>query len=145
MSNQPVVESLKKVLANSYALYLKTQNFHWNVTGPSFKSLHELFEEQYTMLAEAVDEIAERIRTIGAIAPGGFKIFEQLSDISEGNGDENAETMLKILQEDHETVIRHIKDAMELADDADDEGTEAFLSERLVEHEKMLWMISASA
>lgn len=144
MSNKPVAEALKHVLADSYVLYLKTQNFHWNVTGPHFRSLHLLFEEEYTDLQAAVDDIAERIRTLGEAAPGSFKEFLSLTHIKEANGGENAETMVKTLADDQEIIISDLKKLLEAAQKAGDEGTIGLVTDRLSAHEKNLWMLRSS-
>jgi starvation-inducible DNA-binding protein len=101
-SNEAVVEALSVLLASSYTLYLKTHNYHWNVTGPMFTTLHTLFETQYTELATAVDEIAERIRTTGAFAPGSYSAFAKLSTVKEETGHPKAEDMIRALTLDQE-------------------------------------------
>ena len=101
-----IASGLSRLLADSYTLYLKTHNYHWNVTGPQFNTLHTMFEDQYTELAAAVDEIAERIRALGIKAPGSYSAFTDLTDIAEGSGDENAEEMLRQLVIGQETVAR---------------------------------------
>ena len=104
MTNQPVIEGLKNVLADSYALYLKTQNYHWNVEGPHFKPLHVLFEEQYTDLATAIDEVAELIRGLGAKAPGTWGAYEALTNIKDGDENASADAMVKALAEDQAVI-----------------------------------------
>src|SRR3990167_8720254 len=116
-------EGLTKLLADTYTLYLKTQNFHWHVTGPHFHSLHRMFEEEYIELASAVDEIAERIRALGAHAPGSFADFLKLTSIKEETGIPTAHDMVKKLLQDHETVIKHIESLMPTAENAKDEAT----------------------
>lgn len=103
-SKQAILEQLSKLLASSYTLYLKTHNYHWNVKGPMFTTLHTLFETEYTELALAVDEIAERIRTLGAYAPGSFSEFSQLSQVKEDTGHPEAKVMIKNLAADQDTV-----------------------------------------
>jgi starvation-inducible DNA-binding protein len=145
MSNKPVIESLKRVLADSYTLYLKTQNYHWNVTGPTFRSLHLLFEEQYKDLAAAIDEIAERIRSSGEHAPGSFKAFGKLAAIKEA-GDEQIEASIMVneLAKDQDTIIAGITKAMEAAQKAGEEATADMLIGRLGIHEKNRWMLKSS-
>ncbi len=140
-----VAESLKHLLADSYTLYLQTHNFHWNVTGPRFRDLHLLFEEQYTELATAVDEIAERIRTLGAPAPGTYREFAQFSKIEEVEGTIAAEEMVRILTASHEQVVRTCREALAKAQEADDESSAALISDRMREHEKTAWMLRSLA
>ena len=136
-----VAESLKHLLADSYTLYLQTHNFHWNVSGPRFRDLHLMFEEHYTELATAVDEIPERIRTLGVAAPGTYKAFAKLSSIQEVEGVPDAKEMVKILNESHEQVVKTCREALKLAEDAEDESTAALVSDRMVIHEKTAWML----
>lgn len=135
---------LAKLLADTYALYLKTQNYHWHVKGPLFKTLHILFEEQYTELANAVDEIAERILTLGHRAPATFSEFIKLTSIEEGNSSLSAEQMIAELHADHEKIIKDLRRALESASDAKDEGSVSLLGDRIAHHEKIRWMLSAS-
>lgn len=141
---QSVAEALKHVLADSYTLYLQTHNFHWNVTGPLFRELHLMFEEHYTELAEAVDEIAERIRTLGIAAPGTYKAFSELSAIKEIDGVPEANDMVKILTQSHEQVVKTCRKALKIAQDAEDESSAALVSDRMRIHEKTAWMLRAS-
>ncbi|PWK43610.1 Dps family protein [Pleionea mediterranea] len=141
---QSVAEALKHVLADSYTLYLQTHNFHWNVTGPLFRELHLMFEEHYTELAEAVDEIAERIRTLGIAAPGTYKAFSELSAIKEVDGVPEANDMVKILTQSHEQVVKTCRKALKIAQDAEDESSAALVSDRMRIHEKTAWMLRAS-
>ena len=143
MSN-PVAESLKTVLADSYALYLKTQNYHWNVTGPNFNSLHTLFEEHYSELALAVDEIAELIRGVGEKAPGSFKAFENLTSIKAGNENAKAEIMVKELAADNTHIQKTLLLALEVAQEAGDEVVIGALTERMTVHRKTEWMLKSS-
>ncbi|MBO6825971.1 MAG: DNA starvation/stationary phase protection protein [Sneathiella sp.] len=138
---EKIADGLKHLLADSYTLYLQTHNFHWNVTGPKFRELHLMFEEQYTELATAVDEIAERIRTLGVVAPGTYQAFAKLSSIKEVEDVPEAEEMVRILTSAHETVVRTCRDALKLAQDADDESTAALVSDRMRIHEKTAWML----
>ena len=141
---QSVAEALKHVLADSYTLYLQTHNFHWNVTGPLFRELHLMFEEHYTELAEAVDEIAERIRTLGIAAPGTYKAFSELRAIKEVDGVPEANDMVKILTQSHEQVVKTCRKALKIAQDAEDESSAALVSDRMRIHEKTAWMLRAS-
>lgn len=139
-----VAGSLERLLADTYVLYVKTQNFHWNVTGPQFQALHDLFEQQYQELAGGTDTLAERIRALGRPAPGSLRAFGELARLSEANGEANADAMLRSLLADQETVARAIRDALPVAQEAADEGTVDLLSERLGAHEKHAWMLRAS-
>jgi starvation-inducible DNA-binding protein len=136
-----IAGGLSHVLADSYALYLKTHNFHWNVEGPRFRDLHLMFEEQYTELAGAVDQIAERIRALGQYAPGSFGQFSRLASIKDAEGVPKAEEMVKQLAADHETVEKTIRSALPAAQRAGDEVTVGLLVERLAVHEKTAWML----
>lgn len=137
-------QKLATVLANSYALYVKTHNFHWNVTGPHFNSLHTLFEEQYTDLAAAVDEIAERIRTLGDRAPGSFKEFSELSSIPESVGTAPAAMdMVSELVKDQETVCEALNTALSTAQEEGDEATADLLIQRIQVHSKNRWMLES--
>jgi|TARA_Y100001960_G_scaffold83441_1_gene89098 starvation-inducible DNA-binding protein len=138
------VNKLRVVLANSYTLYLKTHNYHWNVTGPSFKSLHDLFEVQYTELATAVDDIAERIRALDAYAPGSFKEFLELTTLEEAKSGISADEMLEDMIKSQTALIDSVKDALEAASADEDEVTAGILGERLSVHEKARWMLKAS-
>ena len=138
-----IASGLKRLLADSYTMYLQTHNFHWNVTGPQFRELHLMFEEQYTELATAVDEIAERIRTLGVAAPGTYKTFAELSSIREVEGVPSATQMIKILTQGHEQVVKTCREVLALAQKADDESTAALVSDRMRIHEKTAWMLRA--
>ena len=144
MSNNPVASILKQALADSYALYLKTQNFHWNVVGPHFRSLHLTFEEQYTDLQTAIDVLAERIRALGEKSPGGFKSFQKLTSISDGDEETDAEDMVAILRDDNQTVVRTLKEALQACDKHGDDATADFLTERIQQHEKNAWMLAST-
>ena len=140
-----ITEQLKTLLASTYSLYLKTHQFHWNVTGPMFGTLHNLFETQYTELAMAVDEIAERIRTLGEKAPGGYQQFAELSQVSESPADLSAQDMIRILAED-QLIVAKIATALTQAAAAEgDEATASIASDRVVLHEKNAWMIRSHA
>ena len=138
-----IASGLKRLLADSYTLYLQTHNFHWNVTGPQFRELHLMFEEHYTELATAVDEIAERIRTLGVEAPGTYKTFAELSSIKEVEGVPSAKEMVKILTQGHEQVVKTCREVLTPAQKADDESTAALVSDRMRIHEKTAWMLRA--
>ncbi|MEH6497348.1 MAG: Dps family protein [Pseudomonas marincola] len=141
---EAIAMGLSKLLADSYTLYLKTHNFHWNVTGPMFSSLHLMFETQYTELAVAVDDIAERIRALGLKAPGSYAQFSKLTTIKEEGGNPKAEQMILQLIRDHELVIRTAREVFQLADEAGDEPTADLLTQRMQLHEKTNWMLRAT-
>ena len=138
---EQVAEKLKVLLADSYTLYLQTHNFHWNVTGPQFRDLHLMFEEHYTELATAVDDIAERIRTLGVFAPGTYKEFAALSNIKETDSVPSGNDMVAILSQGHEQVVRTCRDVLKVAQEADDESSVSLVSDRMVLHEKTAWML----
>lgn len=138
-----IAEGLKKLLADSYTLYLQTHNFHWNVTGSQFRELHLMFEEHYTELAVAVDDIAERIRTLDVAAPGTYRALADLSSIEEVEGVPAASDMITILTQGHEQVVKTCRDALKLAQQADDESSAALISDRMRMHEKTAWMLRA--
>ncbi|MDC8832180.1 Dps family protein [Alteromonas gilva] len=140
---EAIAAGLKKVLADSYTLYLQTHNFHWNVTGPQFRELHLMFEEHYTELATAVDDIAERIRTLGVAAPGTYKGFAELSAIEEVEGVPEATEMVSLLTHGHEQVVKTCRAVLSIAQNADDESTAALVSDRMRVHEKTAWMLRA--
>ena len=139
-----IAEDLKKLLAGSYTLYVQTHNFHWNVTGPMFRELHLMFEEQYTELATAVDEIAERIRALGAFAPGTYAAFTQYSPIQQVEGNPSAEEMVNILTQNHEQLVRASRGYLAIAQENADESTAALISDRMRVHEKTAWMLRAT-
>lgn len=143
MNNQIHV-LFSKLLADTYALYLKTQNYHWHVTGVNFKSLHLMFEEQYTALATAVDDIAERILAMGKKAPATYSEFQKLSTLKEGDSSKKANEMVKELAQDHEKIIKDLYAALDACQAAHDEGSVALLSDRITAHEKTHWMLKAS-
>lgn len=136
-----IAEGLSRLLADSYTLYLKTHNFHWNVTGPLFSSLHTMFEEQYTELARAVDEIAERIRALGLFAPGSYRQYSEMSIIKEETGNPSAEEMIKQLVEGQEAVARTARSVFTATETANDESTADLLTQRMQIHEKNAWML----
>ena len=140
-ARQKVAVGLGRLLADSYTLYLKTHNFHWNVTGPDFKTLHVMFEEHYTELATAVDEIAERIRALGALAPGSYMEYSKLTSISEEDGNRSAKEMVKSLMEGHEAVVLTAREILAEAQSAGDEVTIGLITDRMTVHEKTAWML----
>lgn len=140
---EAIAHGLKKLLADSYTLYLQTHNFHWNVEGPQFRELHLMFEEHYTELATAVDEVAERIRTLGVTAPGTYKAFSELSAIEEVEGVPEAHEMIRLLNSGHEQIVKTCRDVLKIAQGADDESTAALVSDRMRVHEKTAWMLRA--
>ncbi len=142
--SKKVVDNLKNLLADNYTLYLKTQNFHWNVTGPNFQSLHVLFETQYNDLFAANDAIAERIRALGSKAPGSFKEFEKLSTIKEASGSYNAKQMVTELVKDQNNIIKTLKKVVSAAAASGDEVTEGIAVDRIEIHEKNRWMLESS-
>jgi starvation-inducible DNA-binding protein len=136
-----IATGLSRVLADSYTLYLQTHNFHWNVTGPMFQTLHLMFETQYGELALAVDLIAERIRALGVHAPGTYKQFAALSSIRETDGIPKAQEMIKILVQGHETVARTARQVFLTAEESNDQPTCDLLTQRMQLHEKTAWML----
>ncbi len=136
-----IAEGLSKVLADSYTLYLKTHNYHWNVKGPMFQTLHLMFEGQYTELATAVDEIAERIRSLGERAPGSYAEFSKLTSIGEEEGTPKAKDMIANLVTAHETLIRTARNVFPKAEEANDEATADLMTQRIQVHEKTAWML----
>ena len=138
---EAIAGGLSRLLADSYTLYLKTHNYHWNVTGPLFSTLHTMFETQYTELATAVDEIAERIRALGHPAPGSYKAFASLTAVEEEDAVPSAEEMIRQLVLGQETVVRTAREIFPLADQANDEPTADLLTQRMQLHEKNAWML----
>lgn len=136
-----IAQGLSRVLADSYTLYLKTHNFHWNVTGPMFQTLHLMFEAQYNELALAVDLVAERIRALGLPAPGTYKQFSALSAIKEEDGVPKALDMITMLVEGHETVARTARGVFKTAESVSDQPTCDLLTQRMQVHEKTAWML----
>ena len=136
-----IAEGLSRLLADSYTLYLKTHNYHWNVEGPLFNTLHQMFEVQYTELATAVDEIAERIRALGVKAPGSYSAFLELASVEESRGGESAEDMIRELVLGQEAVVRTARNVLPAVDAANDEPTADLLTQRMQIHEKNAWML----
>lgn len=139
-----VANKLSVILADTYALYLKTQNYHWHVKGVQFKSLHDLFETQYRALAEAVDEVAERLLMMKHKAPATFKEYEKLKTIKDGNSDATANQMVSELAHDHGMLLKDLNQTMLLAQRLNDEGTINLLANRIAVHEKARWMLDSS-
>jgi starvation-inducible DNA-binding protein len=136
-----IADGLARLLADTYTLYLKTHNFHWNVTGPMFNTLHLMFEQQYNELALAVDVIAERIRALGYPAPGSYKAYAKLSSIEEALGVPGAEAMIAQLVKGQEAVVRTARSIFPAAEAANDEPTADLLTQRMQIHEKTAWML----
>lgn len=136
-----LTEGLSRLLADSYTLYLKTHNFHWNVTGPMFQTLHLMFETQYTELALAVDLIAERIRALGHYAPGSYAAFRKLSSIEDADDVPSAKDMIRQLVAGNEAVIRTARAVVGVAEKASDQATADLGTQRLQLHEKTAWML----
>lgn len=140
-SRGKIAEGLSRLLADTYSLYLKTHNFHWNVTGPMFQTLHLMFETQYTELALAVDLIAERIRALGYPAPGTYSEYAKLSSIPETPGVPKAKEMIQLLVEGQEAVVRTARSIFPLVDEVNDEPSADLLTQRMQVHEKTAWML----
>lgn len=140
-SRKEIADGLSRVLADTYSLYLKTHYFHWNVTGPQFNSLHLMFEQQYTELAIAVDDIAERIRALGVFAPGSYSAFAELSSIPETSEVPSAEEMVRLLVEGNEAVAKTARSVFPATERGTDESTADLLTGRLRVHEKTAWML----
>lgn len=140
-SRAKIAEGLSRLLADTYTLYLKTHNFHWNVTGPMFQTLHLMFETQYTELALAVDLIAERIRALGYPAPGTYSEYAKLSSIPETAGVPKAKEMIRLLVEGQEAVVRTARSIFPVLEEVNDEPTADLLTQRMQVHEKTAWML----
>lgn len=139
-----VARELSKALADSYALYLKTHGYHWNVRGPEFFSLHNLLEEQYREIWAALDDIAERIRALGELAPQSGSAFANLTSIKDGDPEKDSSEMLKELIKDHGVVISTARAALDAADEVGDEASVDLMTQRLAAHEKAAWMLRSS-
>lgn len=142
-SHKEIANGLSVLLADSYMLYIKTHNFHWNVEGPMFNTLHQMFMDQYTELWNALDLIAERIRAVGEYAPGSYKQFAALTSIKESEKVPKANQMIKELLDGHEIVIRTARGLFQIAEDQNDEVSCDLLTQRLQVHEKTAWMLRA--
>ena len=140
---EQIVQGLSQLLADTFSIYIKTHNFHWNVSGPMFVTLHTIFEQQYTELALAIDIIAERIRALGAFAPGSFKAFQDLTSIPDMEDIPDALTMIALLVEDNETIIKTARSIIPLADKAYDTPTADLATARILVHEKTAWMLTS--
>jgi starvation-inducible DNA-binding protein len=136
-----IIDGLSHLLADTYMLYLKTQNFHWNVTGPHFFSLHTLFEEQYKELADAIDEIAERIRALKAHSPASFSHFLKLTALDEADENLEAEDMVQILLNDNELLASHLNSLFGVTEEDNDEVTKDLFIRRKTAHDKAAWML----
>lgn len=140
-ARKEIAEQLGRLLADTYTLYVKTHGYHWNVTGPMFRSLHLMFEEEYMELREAVDLIAERIRALGVLAPGSYGEFARLSSVQDAEGVADAMEMVRQLVEGHETVIRTARQVVATAEDGNDVATADLATQRIDIHEKTAWML----
>ena len=136
-----IVQALSRLLADTYVLYLKTHSFHWNVEGPMFQTLHQMFMEQYTETWNAIDLIAERIRSLGEYAPGTYREYARLTRVQETEGVPRAEEMVKLLIEGQEAIVRTAREVLEVADAANDQPTLDLLTQRMQVHEKNAWML----
>ena len=136
-----IVQGLSRLLADTYVLYLKTHSFHWNVEGPMFQTLHQMFMDQYTETWNAIDLIAERIRSLGEYAPGTYREYARLTRIKETEGVPRAEEMVKLLIEGQEAVVRTAREALSVADESNDQPTLDLLTQRMQVHEKNAWML----
>jgi len=144
MTNKNVSDSLKVALSDSYVLYLKTQNYHWNVTGPNFKSFHLMFEEQYNDLFLAVDLIAERIRALGEKAPGTYAKYIELTNLKEGDEELDSNSMIKELAEDQKVIVKTLTTVLKEAQNVGDEVTAGIVTDRIEIHQKNAWMLNSS-
>ncbi len=138
-----IADELSILLANTYSLHLKTQNYHWNVKGPMFITLHHLFESQYTEMAVSIDTIAERISTLGYVSPGSFSAFAELSNIEDETEVPSAESMVEQLIKDHLVLILSAKSVYALTSEIDDEVTTDLVTQRIAAHEKAIWMLES--
>ena len=141
LDRETISNGLSRLLADTYTLYLKTHNYHWNVTGPMFQTLHLMFEQQYTELATAVDLVAERIRALGFHAPGSYATFSRLTSIKEEDGVPQATAMIRYLLDGHEAVARTARLAFKAAESANDQASADLLTQRIHVHEKSAWML----
>jgi starvation-inducible DNA-binding protein len=136
-----IAQGLSRMLADTYLLYLKTHNFHWNVEGPMFQTLHVMFMEQYTEAWNAIDPIAERIRALGHYAPGTYKEYIKLGSIKETDGVPKALKMVQLLIDAQESVVRTARSVLPVAEEANDQPTLDLLTQRMDIHEKNAWML----
>lgn len=140
-ARQQIAQYLSQLVADTYLLYIKTQNFHWNVIDPRFHSLHEMFDEQYHQLAEAIDEIAERIRALEGKAPGSMRQFLELTTLNESDDNLTTDKMIEELLSNHEQIAQSIRPQIEETSTLGDEGTADMLIQRLKYHERTAWML----
>ena len=136
-----IAHGLSRLLADTYVVYLKTHNFHWNVEGPMFQTLHQMFMEQYTETWNAIDLVAERIRSLGHYAPGTYREYLELARVKETPGQPRAEQMVKLLIEGQEAIVRTAREVLPIAEQADDQPTLDLLTQRMQVHEKNAWML----
>jgi starvation-inducible DNA-binding protein len=136
-----IAKGLSRLLADTYVVYLKTHNFHWNVEGPMFQTLHQMFMEQYTETWNAIDLVAERIRSLGHYAPGTYKEYLELARVKETQGQPRAEQMVKLLIDGQEAIVRTAREVLPIAEQADDQPTLDLLTQRMQVHEKNAWML----
>ena len=136
-----IAKGLSRLLADTYVVYLKTHNFHWNVEGPMFQTLHQMFMEQYTETWNAIDLVAERIRSLGHYAPGTYKEYLELARVKETPGQPRAEQMVRLLIEGQEAIVRTAREVLPIAEQADDQPTLDLLTQRMQVHEKNAWML----
>lgn len=144
MTNQALTQNLKNLLSETYILMLKSQNYHWNVTGGNFHALHVMFQEHYENMFQAVDELAERIRAVGAVSPGTFKQFQSLSQIDSEAVQTKDREMIISLIEDHKRLVETAKKVVEEAQKDQDDATMDMAIERIQTHEKYIWMLQSS-
>jgi starvation-inducible DNA-binding protein len=144
MKNHQTLEALENILAGSYLLMLKTHNYHWNVVGENFKTLHESFQIQYEELFTAIDEIAERIRALGSKVDGSFENFKKHSELKNANKDFSAKEMVKDLISDHENLVKNLHKAIKTAQSEGDESSADIFIQRTKSHEKTIWMLVSS-
>ncbi len=145
MNKNELIEKMRKLLADSYCVYLKTQNYHWNISSNNaFSSLHLLFQNQYEELAEAIDDIAERIRQLGIKVPAGLYVFSKMTTVKDGDENADANTMLKDLVNDQKNIINIVNETIQISYKLKDEGTADLLIERLRVHDKNKWMLESS-
>lgn len=138
-------DAVRLLMANTYTLYLKTHGYHWNVEGPHFQQLHVQFMEQYTEMWTAVDELAERIRALGHLAPSSYAEMAELSDVPEETGNPDWKTMVQTLAKGHEQVAKTARDVLRIAEEVDDDATADIVAPRVTLHEKTAWMLRATA
>lgn len=144
MSNKPVSEALKNLLADYYMLYLKTQNYHWNVEGPNFIGLHMQFEEQYKNLADAIDSVAEHIRGLGEKTPGTFEAYIKTTSLRPGNENASAKDMLQDVLSDHEGILESLNNTLDICQKHGDEVVAGYVVERMTYHRKTIWMLKSA-